>query len=549
MTTELEKQRAADALAEMTEDRAIAVSGGNPQSPPYWLEKLFNGGYGPTNSGIDVNERTALTFSAVFACVRVLSETLGVLKPFVYNRLEGGGKERVPEHPVYRLIHDDPNDEMIPSVWRQTTMGHICTWGNGYSEIERSNRGLPVALWPIEPHRVRVDRDSAGNLIYDVSNERGSNTTFDYEDILHIPGLGYDGIKGYSPVRMAMEAIGLGKAAEVFGAKFFGNGANSGGTLEHPGEVGPKAQVNLRESFRLRNQGLGNAFDPMILEEGMKFNKWTIPPNEAQFLETRKFQKTEVASIYRVPPHMIADLERATFSNIEHQGIDFVVHTMMPWLVVWEEWMGKRLLTREERRSGLFVEFLVTGLLRGDSAARGTYYQTMRNMGVLNADDIRELENMNPLPNGQGKTYWVPLNMGDAANPPDPNADKTTAKTDPPTTEEKPARAIDATKSALRIVALDAAKRIVRKETLAIGRAKKGEMRAKADEFFADHVSFVVDVLSPVAQAMTTAGMEPVDITAVASAHVARAKEACASNVTAWEAAGPVELVQELFGD
>jgi HK97 family phage portal protein len=550
MTSELEKQRVADALLEMTggEERAIATGGGNPQTPPYWLQQLFNGGYGPTSSGIDVNERSALTFTAVYSCVRVLSETMGAIDPFVYRRLPGGGKERVPDHPVYRIIHDEPNDEMVPSGFRQTVMGHICTWGNGYSEKEMTNRGIPVALWPIEPHRVRPDRDAAGNLIYDVSNVRGPNTVFDYDEILHIPGLAYDGIKGYSPVKLAMEAIGLGKAAEVFGSKFFGNGANSSGSLEHPEHLSTSAATNLRESFKRRNAGLDNAFDPLILEEGMKYNRWTIPPNEAQFLETRKFQRSEIASIYRVPPHMIGDLERATFSNIEQQSIDFVTNTMLPWVKIWEQWLSKRLLTPEERAGGLFIEFLITGLLRGDAAARAAYYKAMREGGFYNADMVLEMENMNPQPEGQGQIFWRPANMVDARTP--SVAPKADTSNDKP--EDKPdSNAKSAGKSAMRIVAMDAAKRIVRKETLAMSRAKqkKDEYRVKSDDFFKDHPAHVIEVLSPVAEAMTSAGMEAFDMNAVACAHVARAKEACAVDVAGWEKAGPVELVQDIFGD
>lgn len=558
MTTELEKQRTADALLAMTatdEERNTWTSGGNPQNPAYWVQQLFNGGYGPTAAGVEINERSALTFTAVLACVRVLAETMGAIDPFVYRRLPGGGKERVPEHPVYRIIHDEPNDEMVPSGYRQTIMAHICTWGNGYSEKEFTNRGIPAALWPIEPHRVRQDRDAAGNLIYDVSNVRGPNTVFDYDEILHIPGLAYDGIKGYSPVRLAMEAIGLGKAAETFGSRFFGNGANASGTLEHPGVLGTKGQENIIASFQRHNGGLNNSHLPLILEEGMKFNKWTIPPNEAQFLETRKFQRGEIASIYRVPPHMIGDLERATFSNIEQQSIEFIQNTMLPWVKIWEQWLSKALLTPEERAGGLFIEFLITGLLRGDAAARSAYYKAMREGGFYNANMVLEMENMNPQPGKQGEVFWRPVNMVDANAPAVP-VDATTGKpvekqTAPAPAADANARSVASAKSAMRIVAMDAAKRIVRKETLAMSRAKqkKDEYRVKSDDFFKDHPAHVIEVLSPVAEAMSSAGMDAFDMNAVASAHVARAKEACAVDVAGWEKAGPVELVQDIFGD
>lgn len=556
MTSNLVKERAAAALLQMTEpepaeERATWQSGGNPQTPAYWVQQLFNGGYGPTSSGVDVNEKSALTFTAVFACVRVLSETMGALDPFVYRRLPDGGKEKLRDHPVYRLIHDEPNEETVPSVFRETLMGHICTWGNGYAEIERTGRGIPAALWNIEPHRVRPERTPGGALVYKVTQERGPDITFDYEDILHIPGLGYDGLKGYSPVAMAREAVGLGKAAEQFGAKFYGSGANSSGSLTHPQNLSPKAFANLRESWQRKNSGLDNAHTPLILEEGMKYERWTIPPNEAQFLETRKFQRGEIASIYRVPPHMIGDLERATFSNIEQQSIDFIQNTMLPWVKVWEQWLGKRLLTPQERADGIFIEFLITGLLRGDAQSRAAYYNILRNAGVVNADEIRDWENMNPQEGGQGKVYWRPSNVTDASKPP-PDATTTTAPATPPKGPNNLAPNPDGrakTLEALRIVAMDAAKRIVSKETLAMGRAKKkaDEYRMKSDEFFKDHAAYVAEVLSPVVSAMTTAGMDAVNINAVASAHVVRAKEACAVDVAGWEKAGALELVQELF--
>jgi HK97 family phage portal protein len=550
-TSETEIQRAAAALMAMTgggsggdEERATSATS-NPQNPAYWVEQVFGGGYQQSAAGVNVNERTALTFSAVMGCVRILSETLGMLPAFVYRRLPGGGKERLPEHPVYQLIHDDPNDEMVPIGFKETVMAHIVTWGNGFAEIERSGRGIPSQLWPITPDRVRIDRTRDGRLFYDVREDHGPNTTFDPADMLHIPGLGYDGIKGYSPVRMSMQAIGLGLAAETFGSTFFGNGANAGGVLEHPNTLSDTAAKHIYDSFVKRAAGLSNAHNPLILEEGMKFNKWSVPPEEAQFLQTRKFQVEEIARIYRVPPHMLADLDRATFSNIEHQGISFIVHSMMPWFARWEQWLAKKLLTREERRAGLFVEFLVTAMLRGDASARATFYKMMRELGALNADEIREAENMNPLPDGQGKMYLVPLNMA----PADKIEEIQKPESAPaPAAKEAPAKPDDervAILPVLRVMATDAAKRIVMKEILA---AKRDSFRSKSDEFFADHPATVTTTLAPIVQAMTLAGLPAVDLGAVTSAHVERAK-AGIIDVQTWEQHGPGQLVRALIGE
>jgi hypothetical protein len=285
----------------------------------------------------------------------------------------------------------------------------------------------------------------------------------------------------------------------------------------------------------------------MSLEEGMKFNKWSVPPEEAQFLQTRKYQRSEIASIYRVPPHKIGDLERATFSNIEHQSIEFIQDSMMPWMVRWEQGLGKKLLTPQERADGLYVEFLVTAVLRGDAIARATYYKTLREMGVLSADEIRELENMNPLPGGQGKMYLVPLNMAPAdkieeIQTPEPAPEPAPAPAVKP--EPKPDDARDM-RPALRVIALDAARRIVMKEVLA---AKRDGFENRAATFFNDHPATVSGTLAPVIQAMTLAGCAPVDVDAISAAHVLRARAGIV-DVATWEQQGPEQLVRELIGE
>ena len=365
----------------------------------------------PTYGGKNVSEQSALEYSALFACVRILSETLAYLPLHFYRRLEPRGKERAANHSLYYLLHDAPNPEMTSFIWRETMQGHLATWGNAYSEIKFGNNGQVEELWPLRPDKVQIER-RRGKLyyIYELPEKVGKLVPIPAYKMLHIPGLGYDGIKGYSPVSLFRQAIGMGLSVEEYGARFFGTGGKPGGVLRHPGKMKEESKKSLRKQWEELHGGLTNQHRTAILEEGMEYQQIGIPPEDAQFLATRLFQKREMASIYRIPPHMIADLERASFSNIEHQGIDFVVHTMGPWLRRWEQTLAFKLLLGEEKKR-YFAEFLVEGLLRGDTQTRYQAYATARQWGWLSANDIRELENQNPLPDEQGDIYLVPMNM------------------------------------------------------------------------------------------------------------------------------------------
>ena len=272
--------------------------------------------FGGTTSGKRVDERTAMTVTAVYACVRILSESIAGLPLHVYKYKPDGGKERDIAHPLFRLLHDAPNSEMTSFVFRETLMAHLLLWGNAYAQIIRDGRGQVLALYPLLPSRMKVDRDDAGRIIYEYAKDGGPPVPLRGEDVLHIPGLGFDGLVGYSPIAMARNAVGLALATEEYGSKFFANGANPGGVLEHPGVV--KNPEQLRESWYGQLGGSGKAHKIAVLEEGLKFHAIGIPPEAAQFLQTRKFQTTEIARIFRIPPHLIGDLEKATFSNIEH---------------------------------------------------------------------------------------------------------------------------------------------------------------------------------------------------------------------------------------
>lgn len=359
--------------------------------------------FGNTSAGKAVNEHTAMQMTAVYSCVRILSETLAGLPLHVYRYNDSGGKEKYLKHPLYKLLHDEPNPEMTSFAFRETLMSHLLLWGNAYAQIIRNARGEVIALYPLMPNKMTVDRDSKGRLFYLYSRTSDDAPTLGDDsqvylspsEVLHIPGLGFDGLIGYSPIAMAKNAVGLAIATEEYGAKFFANGAAPGGVLEHPGTI--KDPQKVKESWNAAYQGSQNAHRVAVLEEGMKYQPIGISPEQAQFLETRKFQINEIARIFRVPPHMLADLEKSSFSNIEQQSLEFVKYTLDPWVVRWEQSMCRALLMESEKPI-VFIKFNVDGLLRGDYVSRMSGYATARQNGWMSANDIRELENLDRIP-------------------------------------------------------------------------------------------------------------------------------------------------------
>ena len=367
--------------------------------------------FGGSNSGKNVNERSAMQMTAVYACVRILSESIAGLPVHLYQYVDSGSKQKALEHPLYRLLHDEPNPEMTSFVFRETLMTHLLLWGNAYAQIIRNGKGQVVALYPLMPNRMSVDRDDKGHLFYqyqmqdsDAPTAKSGTVILKPTDVLHVPGLGFDGLVGYSPIAMAKNAIGLSIATEEYGAKFFANGATPSGILEYPGTV--KNPEAIRESWNAGFGGSSNAHKVAVLEEGMKYTPIAISPNEAQFLETRKFQIDEIARIFRVPPHMVGDLEKSSFSNIEQQSLEFVKYTLEPWIVRWEQSLNRVLLTETEK-AAYFVKFNVDGLLRGDYQSRMNGYATARQNGWMSANDIRELENLDLIPDELGGNLYL----------------------------------------------------------------------------------------------------------------------------------------------
>jgi HK97 family phage portal protein len=388
---------------------------------------------GGSTSGKRVNERSAMQMTAVYSCVRILSEAVASLPLQFYRYNESGGKEKAVDHPLYFLLHDEPNPEMTSFVFRETLMTHLLLFGNAFSQIIRNGKGEVVGLYPLMPDRMKVDRDESGHLyyeytVYDADDVAGRGSTgakaagktvrLSPYDVLHIPGLGFDGLVGYSPIAMAKNAIGMAIACEEYGAKFFANGAAPSGVLEHPGTL--KDPGRVRESWQATFGGSSNAQKVAVLEEGMKYTPISISPEQAQFLETRKFQIDEIARIFRVPPHMIGDLEKSSFNNIEQQSLEFVKYTLDPWVSRWEQAMSRALLTPEEKKK-YFFKFNVDGLMRGDYQSRMNGYAVGIQNGFMSPNDVRSLENMDMIPDELGgNTYMcngnlAPLTMVGAA--------------------------------------------------------------------------------------------------------------------------------------
>lgn len=371
---------------------------------------------GGSSSGKAVTERSAMQMTAVYSCVRILSEAVAGLPLHFYRYTDDGGKEKAIDHPLYSLLHDEPNPEMTSFIFRETLMTHLLLWGNAYAQIIRNGKNEIIALYPLMPNKMDVSRDKSGQLYYtyvtqpeEAHTMKGTVVYLTPSEVLHIPGLGFDGLVGYSPIAMAKNAIGMAIACEEYGAKFFANGAAPGGVLEHPGTI--KDPQRVRESWQSTFGGSGNSNKIAVLEEGMKYTPIGISPEQAQFLETRKFQINEIARIFRVPPHMVGDLEKSSFSNIEQQSLEFVKYTLDPWIVRWEQSIRRALLSSEEKQK-YFVKFNLEGLLRGDYQSRMNGYAIGRQNGWMSANDIRELENQDRIPAEEGgDLYLVNGNM------------------------------------------------------------------------------------------------------------------------------------------
>lgn len=366
----------------------------------------------PTSTGISVTAGTAMACVPYMHGVRLISETAGQTPLNEYRRLQPRGKEKAFDRRVYHLLHDAPNPEMDAMSFKTTLTGHAITWGNAFAEIQWDmDTGAPEALWPLDPSKMKVGRDSkTKEILYVYRLPDGQPVRLPAYRVWHMPGFGYDGIIGYDNVYLARETIATAMAVREYGARFFGNGANPGGVLEHPNHLSKESQDNLRNSWNEMHQGLTNQHRLAILDEGMKYHQVSIPPENAQWLETNKFSVEELARLLNLTPHMMFDLSHATFSNIEHLWIEFKTITMGPWFTRWAQTCNRKLLLPEERNL-YFCEFLAEALLQGDSAAKAAFYKELFYLGALSPNDIRELQNMNPIEDPGGDKYYIQANM------------------------------------------------------------------------------------------------------------------------------------------
>lgn len=378
-------------------------------TPPQWLTDALAGERRST-AGVTINEMTGLEVSAVFACVRVISEAIASLPLFVYRRDDADNRSLASDHPLFKVLHLTPNPEMTSYTFRETMQAHVLIYGNGYAKIVRDGALRPRQLVPLLPDRTTPRRNAAGELEYELRASDGITPagTLPARDVLHLPGLSFDGLVGYAPLALAKETIGLAKAAEQMAGAFYGNNSAASGVLEYDGTLEEDTYKRLRENWEGLHKGPENAYKVAILEQGMTFKPLTIAGREAQFLESRRFAVEEIARRFNVPPSMIQDNSRSTFSNVEQQALNFLQYTIRPWLIRWEQELTRKLFSDPR----VFAEHRVEGLLRADFNARMAGYATGRQWGWLSANDIRRLENLNAI--GGGDDYLTPLNMGSA---------------------------------------------------------------------------------------------------------------------------------------
>jgi HK97 family phage portal protein len=470
-----------------------------------------------TKTGVMINEQNALKYSAVWACVRVLSETIGHLPLNIYQAVSGGCAA-APDHPLQEILHTSPNPEMTAFTWRETMMSHLALWGNCYSFIDWGLDGQVKALWPLPPNRMKVKRFN-NQIIYLLRLKDGNELTFQAWQIFHVVGLGFDGTKGYSVIAMARESVGLGQAYEEFGAALFGNGLHPGVVVTHPSKLTEQGHKNLKEDLQDKYAGLGKAHKLMLLEEGMTIAHTQVPPNDAQFLESKQFQVREICRWYRMQPHKIGDLSDATFSNIEQQSIEHVTDTILPWVIRWEQQITWKLMLPQERKK-YFANFALDAIIRGDTTSRYAAYAVARQWGWMSADDVRRKENMNPLPNGQGQMYMVPLNMvpansldttGTTSAPPTKDWDTQAASVRRLTYEQRTQQVVTARLKLARAhqrLFEDAAARIVRREINDVQRGAEKSLRNDSgfifdnwlNDYYGNFYDFMSRQMKPVMQ-------------------------------------------------
>lgn len=473
------------------------------------LAYLF--GYRPTLSGVVITDQTALEAPAYFAGIRNLAEDLATLPLLIYRRLDARRRTRDPDHPLYPILHELPNEETDIVQFIEMMQAWLMMRRNAYAEVVRTGAGRVVALWPIPPRRVTVRRIE-GQLIYTVMLPDGMRdpvtglpfSALARSQILHLKAFALDGVMGTSSISLHQESIGLALALERYGAAFFGNDATPGGVYEHPGKLTDEAYARMKPDLEDPHRGLANAHRVALLEEGLKFHETSTPNDKAQFIESQRHSTEQMARLNRIPPHMIQDLSHATFSNIEHQSIDYVTYSIRPWAVRWEKGILTQLMLPAERRTH-YAEFLLDALLRADSKTRAETLNVQRQSGVINADEWRELENMNPIEDGSGQVYLVNGSMLPVALA---GASRTPVQTMQP-------------QRAFRPLFVATAERCVRREAADVARAAEriasegvARFEARVVEAYRGHAEAVHQAWMPLAVAVgeTIRGQEGPDL-------------------------------------
>lgn len=454
---------------------ASAKSGDRSPWGSFWFEPVpFNGSFG------SIGGDAAMQLTAVYASVRVLAESISTLPFILYKTRKDGGKKRITKHWLYKLFARRPNSFQNPMEFREMMQGHLALRGNAFARIYGNAQGEVTDLIPVHPDRVQIEPLSATGWRYRVTNPDGSTDLVSRGEMFHIKGLSSDGIIGYNPIQLARKAIATGLAAQDYGNRFFQNDAKPGGWIEYPGQFkDDDTRKKWREQWQQSQSGV-NRNKTAVLEFGMKYHELTLSNDDAQFIETRKFSIVEIARIFRVPPHMIGDLEKATFSNIEQQSLEFVVHTLTPWLVRWEEAIRFNFIDDED---DLHVEFPVLSMLRGDSAARKDYYHSGILDGWMTRNEARISESLDPLP-GLDEPLR-PLNMVEESSAEQIEDGAAETPNSMKTIQQEPDARMFALASA-------AAERVARRETEMFFRAAKQDNWPEAiAAFYSKHAAFV----------------------------------------------------------
>lgn len=461
------------------------------------------------SSGEQVSPQTALGITAYLAAIRAISEDVAKL-PLKVFRDNGDSKEQLNNHPLQSLL-DWPNNEMTAMSFRETLTSHALGWGGGYAEIQRDGAGRAVALWILPPQDVSIKRTDSGELFYQIRLSGGRAIRLNPQDVLHIRGLGLDGITSYVLASIAREPLGVALALNKFTGSYFGNSANPSGYLSHPGHLSEAALKNLRESLQRRYSGSANAGKTMILEEGMEYNASSHTPEQAQLTQLKQFTIDEVARLFRIPPHKIGSLLRATFSNIEHQSLEYVTDTLQPWATRWEQEIERKLTGA--RVVDVYVRHNFSALLRGDAASRAQYYQLMMQNGLMSRNEIRKLEELPPVVDGD--VCFVPVNLQPAdrainppppppapASPPAPAPQEPADKAEEKMPMQEP-KVTEAQRMAFKSLLVDSISRSLRVE---LARLEGGKTAADATQFR--------NIISaPIRAIAATYGVEAVSIT------------------------------------